>query len=268
MRSLRWLAARLTRRPGLLAGAICGLITVWAVLVSEHTAFAHEWMPHIAATAATIGLTITIVEVILRREAYERLRPRRERVLDEILMVFTPYLSAVASDYILRHPPSLARPAWTITDGTPAFLDLWLTEPSSEDDSRRGPMLLAAAARSAEGLKRYRDTDLDVLPPNLVQAIDEFTSDVGLAQSVWTQAQSPYDKFSPTTPDGDRKFALLLPVRTAKSIVEALLRVYPPAERMSWDIVRTFTASYVVTNSLVKSARRGDTSPRGPSDEP
>lgn len=256
-----WLA----RRPGLLAGAICGLITVWAVLVNEYTTFAHEWMPHIAATAATIGLTVTIVEVILRREAYERLRPRRERVLDEILMVFTPYLSTVVSDYTLRHTPS---PAWTITDGTPAFLDLWLAEPSSEDDERRGPMLLTDAARLAEGLKRHRDTDLDVLPPNLVQAIDEFTSDVGLAQSVWARAQSPYDSFSPTTLDGDRRFALALSVRTAKGFVETLLRVYPPAERMSWDIVRAFTASYAVTNSLVKSARRGDTSPRGPSDEP
>jgi hypothetical protein len=248
---------RLTRRPGLLAGAICGVITVSAVLVDELTTFAHEWMPHIAATAATIGLTVTIVEAILRREADERLRPRRERVLDEILRVFAPYLSTVASDYTRRQ---ISAPAWTITDGIPAFLDLWLAEPSSEDDERRGPMLLTAAAKLAEGLKRYRDTDLDVLPANLVQAIDEFISTVGLAQSVWARSRSPCDDFSPTNPDEDRRFALAHPVRTAKSFAEALISVYPSAARkMAFDIA----CALIVTNPLVQRTR-GGTSPRPP----
>src|SRR5690242_9159152 len=67
-----WLNRRMDQwhdaRPSIKASLACGLATVAAVAAYYTTTTLHEWWPHIAAAAATIGLTVTVVEAILRRE--------------------------------------------------------------------------------------------------------------------------------------------------------------------------------------------------------
>jgi hypothetical protein len=97
------------RHPGRLAGALCAVVTAAAVATYQATTTARVWTPLIAATAATIGLTVTIVEGILHREAEERSRPWRDAVLGEITRLFWDYLDTIALDYAETHIESFVR---------------------------------------------------------------------------------------------------------------------------------------------------------------
>ena len=223
------------RRPGPVAAAVCLVVTVWAVLMHQHTSFAKEWMPHIAAGAATIGLTVTVVDLILRREAEERLRPRRERVLNDITLGFWQLFEIVTQDYTETHVRSFR----AIPREPLAFLDQWLEQQPEEDDERQtlgAPHLLGFSDGFVTLLRSVRASDLDVIPPRLVRAIDDFVRENGEARFWWREKAS-FHKLAPFEHEGDyeqrvasdRTFALRATVAAIRRFTEVLTHEHPPA---------------------------------------
>jgi hypothetical protein len=233
------------RRPALDAAAICAAVTIWAVLMHHYTEVAKEWMPHIAAAAATIGVTVTIVEGILRRESEERLRPRRESVFGKITGELWDYLDKVALDYAQTHNNSFL----SMPDKTLPFLDFWLEQQQNEDAERDvystgQPMLLAYSSSFAAKLTGFRESDPDVILPLLGTAIDEFVWASTHAQSWYREKGRMYkkkaryeDAAGPVRSDEDRAFALSLAVKATRDFAEVLEGLYSRAERVPERII-------------------------------
>jgi hypothetical protein len=163
------MAARLTpaRRWALGFFALAaGCVAAWLT-----TNAADDWMPNAATTAVGIGLTVTLIEWIVRSEQRRRLGPRLEYLRRRLRGYLDRYCEIVAMDYKLR-------------GGTAAFpkdmlalLDQWLEEVDQLETDPRSPCVrptLQLGKQIEVELRNHRVQDLDILEPALVRAIDEY----------------------------------------------------------------------------------------------
>lgn len=144
-----------------------------------------EWAPNIATEALSIAVTIAIVERIVRHEAQGRLRPRLERISSGIGVRFhESWIRVLALDYATTH-------IWTfcpLPTNTLALIDHWLAGQQEEDATRlevldgADPALFGSAESLADSLQRYRESDRDVLEPDLIAAMDGFADS---AKEAW-----------------------------------------------------------------------------------
>ena len=123
------------------------------VVVRLTTDALSAWAPNIATSAATVALTITVVERLLRSEGERRRRPRTERVLYWMGLDFRGLTSAIVLDYVSAHTHPQQVPADALE-----LIDLWISEQDAEDRPRRPldgewlPMLLLEAQDFASQL--------------------------------------------------------------------------------------------------------------------
>jgi hypothetical protein len=115
-------------------GLAMGAISVTAVAVDVLTPRLHAWMPNVATSAATVGLTVTLIDSIVRRESRDRLAPLLGPPLSHINVEFGRFVAAVAEDYAATHIEAF-RP---IPTDPLAVLDLWLEEQDNADRSHPG----------------------------------------------------------------------------------------------------------------------------------
>jgi hypothetical protein len=144
------------------------------------------WIPNITVGAATVALTITVVEGAIRREARNRLLPRVEGAISTIGIDFHMMLLAVVRDYSSTHV-DVFEPV--PKDGV-ELIELWLGShdeldaPRVRSDDGEVPAILSSGREFAEQLERERERDRDVLDPALVRAMDDFCFTVQEANDV------------------------------------------------------------------------------------
>jgi hypothetical protein len=145
--------------------------------------------------ALTVALTVTIVEAALRREADFRLKPRRDAVMARITSAVAAVLRAIVIDYTQHHLDNFR----AIPEDGLAMIDQWHADRETEDNTPRRapmrdmdgreiapapntPMLLDEAIDLSKTLERHRGRDREVLPVDVITAIDEFDWYTGQAQ--------------------------------------------------------------------------------------
>jgi hypothetical protein len=104
---LKALASRLWRPTMPFALAllvVCGLGIYWG----RHDSL-RAWGPNIAVGAFGLAATITVVELVVRREACARLRPRTDAALWRVGLSFRFFTGAVITDYLGTHSPASKR---------------------------------------------------------------------------------------------------------------------------------------------------------------
>jgi hypothetical protein len=192
----RKLKRRHRLRPALVTAVVCGLVTVGSVLVYYTTGALRAWIPNVAASAATIGLTVTIVDSILRSEADQRMRPWAQRTIRDLGNEVRWFAIAVREAYRETH----LRTAKPIPLDALDLLTFWLSECGAADvcvvPSRVGSTspVLDTGFKFASALRRLRSRDIGVLAltPDLVRAIDDCLSDVEAARQLLELSQGEW----------------------------------------------------------------------------
>jgi hypothetical protein len=164
-----------------LAFLVAGLV---ATVVSVFCDRFDDWATNVAVEAFSLAATVLIVEWVLRLERRAHLRPRVERVLYDIGLDFRLLMSSVILDYAATHLDTY-RP---LPSEAVAVLDQWIADHDREDEPRRPirgetvPTLLLSATEFSQRLLWFRETDRDVMEPDLVRAIDDMTHRVSLSR--------------------------------------------------------------------------------------
>lgn len=157
-----------------LAAALCALAVV-ALLLFICTDSLDAWMPNVATSALTLAGTITVVERLFRREEQRRVEPRKRGSLNRLGLLLADFTPQLHSDHLRAHP------ADGVTDRM-VLLESWLEDDealahASEDDfsreqTRRRKIVANGLALATEA-KKISDADREVLPAELVVAVDE-----------------------------------------------------------------------------------------------
>ena len=187
---LRWLVRRITPivnwfttfrlAVGLIVVALLGCAT-YAL------GWAQAWMPNVVVGALTVALTVTVIDRAVRRElhreAEERVQPHRDDVLRSLRDDFELMLSQVAFDYAEQPGATFQE----VPAEPSAMLDLWKSaQPGNveKDKPDWNPGVLYAGTRFAERLERHRRRDHDVIPLEVIRAIDRFQREVQGAEAL------------------------------------------------------------------------------------
>jgi hypothetical protein len=159
-------------RPGLAfwTALVFVAVAVAAVFLYDHHKL-RAWTPNIATSAASIAITVTVINGIVRSEARRRIRPRVAAALQSIGHSVQTFSRLVALDYGSSHE-STFKP---IPKTAPEMLALWAAEWDTNDwDSSYLDLIITEGHELADTLEQARARDFDVLEPDLVHAIDEF----------------------------------------------------------------------------------------------
>lgn len=146
-------------------------IAVAAVALYDHHKL-RAWMPNIATSAASVAITVTIINGIVRREAHRRLRPRVAAALQSLSGWVQSFSGFVVLDYGSLHVGASKR----IPKSASEMFDLWVSEwwninawAGEHIDS-----IIGEGQRLADAFEQIRARNFDVLEPDLVRALDEF----------------------------------------------------------------------------------------------
>ncbi len=142
---------------------------------------ASDWWPNVATMSVEIAATITIVDWVVGRQQSQRNRPRTANLYYWLGLGTRGFVGAAAVDYVEVH----RRTFKPLPDTVLAFLDQWEAGHEHEDVARaafkdddgprHAPMLVLEAVEEASKMRKARERDLDVMPPDLVRALDDFT---------------------------------------------------------------------------------------------
>jgi len=161
-----WLALALTA---------LGLIFVAIAIAGD---WLDAWAPNLATEAFATALTIAVVERIVRREARRRLQPRVESVMHALRQELRSFVDGIAVDYARTHLHSFQPLPRDALD----FLDQWLADKDAQDachaptrgDPVQLPLVLHQGIELGKALRHYRESDREVMEPELVRAIDDY----------------------------------------------------------------------------------------------
>jgi hypothetical protein len=135
-----------------------------------------DWTPNIATDAISIALTIAVIDRIVQRERERRTRPRLERALDLITREYQKFGFQAQWDWVTTHLQVDIDKVNFPTDSV-ARLEFWLAGVESIDFQRPiGPegrsLFLDEATEFVQRIQRIVDADRELLPTDLVVAID------------------------------------------------------------------------------------------------
>jgi hypothetical protein len=165
---------RPTWRPPLTLWVALGLlgivgVAVWLWLHGVLTA----WTPSIAVSALTVAASVTVIPAMRRRETNARIRPRVERVLMDIhgslyFVVETILIDSAASRQDLI----------PVTEDLNETLNRLLWEymicAYKIPSDKSVPRFVINARQFAAQLAQTRESERDVLEPDLIRAMDDF----------------------------------------------------------------------------------------------
>lgn len=161
------------------AALALGVVAVGAWAAWQWSDVADDWMPEVGASAITVGITITVVERVVRHEAERRSAPIAEDAMRQMWNAI-PYLIAhIAADYAETHLDNYQPPP----RGLIAALDHWLACADTGDAPRTleedgEPMFVDIAEITVRQLLEVRQNSSHVLHPEMAASIDQFVRSV------------------------------------------------------------------------------------------
>ena len=159
---------------GFVALAIVGVVI-------DRVGWLQAWMPNVVVGALTVAVTITVIEHVIRREEDERIKPHRDDVLRTIGESFTQLLTGIALNY--ADDPGqdfIPMPADPLE-----IIELWLL-PRGHREQRDDwiPALIYEGNDFAARLEDHRHRDREVIPLDLIRAIDQYKSELRRLKTV------------------------------------------------------------------------------------
>jgi hypothetical protein len=170
---IRAAIARVRLTPARRWAAVFLLLAAGCVVVWITTNAADEWMPNAGTGAVTIALTITLVEGIVQREKRDRESGRAAGAYGRLELALVRLMQTVAMDYFATHLRSDIEFAWNPVE----VIRHWIED--DEDTPRRDrgdgnpPFVLTATLEFADAVKRVVEADREILPNDLVAAMNE-----------------------------------------------------------------------------------------------
>lgn len=174
---------RLVLRPvdwaaiGFAATAVA-FVGLWAV-AHEGNPWVEQWATNLSVEAGSIAATILIVDRIVRREEQRHLAPRMEGAYRRLARPLSDFVDAAEDDLARARPGIAPAPRRLRLTRSSSVLDEWLLRLATEDAERPPavedelPRLASRARHAAEELSAATERDREVLPPDLVVAIDD-----------------------------------------------------------------------------------------------
>jgi hypothetical protein len=156
-------------RLALVLGGVAGC----AVIFAATTNVLETWLPEIATSAASIAITITVVDKLVLRERREREAARRDAAYRRLVNAFVTLTIPVSMDYIATHRHTDVE----FPHEPVEVMSHWLRD--EEDTARRTrgdgspPFVAAAAFDFAETVQRVLEADRDVVADDLRAALTE-----------------------------------------------------------------------------------------------
>ena len=133
------------------------------------------WTPNIVVGAAVLAATITFVGWIIQREVSERSKPRRERALDVLSDAFVKFAFNAYTDIVFTNM-KVDVADLNIPSDPVAIFDFWVEWQDKKDTPRPRlggrSLLLSEGLQFVSSVQRVVDADRELLPPELVVAID------------------------------------------------------------------------------------------------
>jgi hypothetical protein len=165
-------------RPVEVVAAVLLVIAATALVVGLVSDVADNWMPNVATEAFFVAVAVTVIDGAIRRQAAARLRPRVERVIEDLRWAFRRFADGVIIDYAGTH---LHRYRSVPRDVLTA-LDQWLEDSDQHDacplplpeETDRLPLVVHQGFEFANALRALRESDREVMEPEVVRAIDDF----------------------------------------------------------------------------------------------
>jgi hypothetical protein len=183
------------------------------------TSAADAWAPNVATEAASIAVTIAVVERIVAHQGRDRPRPRTERAIYWMGLDLRVFSSSIALDYAGTHLHTFK----PIPNDVGELCNFWL---GAQDEADAGhvplpgehyPVLVASAIEFYDDVKRHADPNREILEPELIRAVEDLSWHVGQAMQMHA--------FSKQTWAGDpvsyERSALSHVVRGAQQFAEA-----------------------------------------------
>jgi hypothetical protein len=164
----------------LLAGAV---LVAWLAADAD---WFDDWIANVVVGLVSVAVTITLVEWIVQQEAKRRFEPRVERALRAVGSSYRMMVRVLALDYKATHNETFRR----IDTTSLGVLGLWDTGVDTEDTDRTLnndglPHVVNYALTTADQLQEIRETERDVLEPDVVAAIDAFKEDARMAVAIY-----------------------------------------------------------------------------------
>ncbi len=175
---MRRTASRPTFWIALVLAALAG-VGIWAWF--EFKGGLRSWTPNIVVGALTAAVTITIIDWAIRRESKQKLQPRVDDALYWIGLSSRGLVSTVAVDYASTHVNSFSPLPSDVVKLFQHWLDGRGTEDSLRSDSLDESLILEGSIELRQAIERTRERDREVLEPQLIREIDEFTRAVNYA---------------------------------------------------------------------------------------
>jgi hypothetical protein len=138
------------------------------------------WTPNITVAALASALTITVVDRAVRREELARRRPRLSAVYERIGEGLDDFMYSIASDYAFTHLDDFQ----PIPSAVAEFMDFWILHADTRAELEGlSAQLFDSARKFAKVLDHVRLRDSDVIEPELISAIDTFSTAVDSAEA-------------------------------------------------------------------------------------
>lgn len=176
LRSVDWAAV------GFAAAAVA-FLGLW-VVAHEGNVWVEQWATNLSVEAGSIAATILIVDRIVRSEEQRHLAPRLEGAYRRLARPLSSFLDAAEDDLARARPEAAPAPRRRRLSLSSPVLDEWLLRLATEDAEQPPPTedglprLANRARRAAEELAAEAERDREVLPPDLVVAIDDLQDGV------------------------------------------------------------------------------------------
>jgi hypothetical protein len=177
-----------------LAAMSAAAIILWAFRESLGP-WAGAWMPNVGTSALAILITVAVVNRIVEHRERERKRPRVERALYDIGLDLRLLVSTLFSDYAFTHAATYSTPPL----GTLAAIGHWVEGiPTADRPEWKGadadmPIALGRAFEFGRRLTEVRESDRDVLEPDLVAAMDDCTLAIQRALTVYRLGEGQHE---------------------------------------------------------------------------
>lgn len=166
------------------AAAAVAFAGLW-VVAHEGNAWVEQWATNLSVEAGSIAGTILIVDRIVRSEEQRHLAPRLEGAYRRLAKPLSSVVDAAEDDLARARPATAPTSRRRRLSLSSPVLDEWLLRLAAEDAEQPPPAedgiprLANRARRVAEELAAEAERDREVLPPDLVVAIDDLQDGIG-----------------------------------------------------------------------------------------